>query len=402
MRIRVCFVIGLLAATLPNPALARESPFPIRGIKGLWWDGFSQYDQALPWLAKHKLNFLMFCYTSFPASGTEWRADYTPEQLKHFREMTKQAKKLKVDLCLSFNPGIWSKPPLSYCSESDYQYALRKVKTIHATGIRWFALCLDDINRKLLPEDVQRFETLQAAQVHFVNRLWGEMKRLKPPAHLIVCPSAYTSADAKAHPEYTKAIGEGIDLDVMLFWTGPEVCSVTISANDAWQTARLYHRKPFVWDNYPVNDMFPWRPLLAPVNGRSADLSEGVSGYIANPMKQWSISRIPLATLAAYLRDPEQYNPQKAIAAAIAEFPLKQRPAIRLLVATYGSSFWGDKFFPPKPVANTILEAKSVLPQYERLKDLLSKDAKLSDVWANVQPTVDADIAALRKTGGLR
>jgi hyaluronoglucosaminidase len=393
---------AVVVLALAYPAFARESPFPIRGIKGLWWDGFAKYDQALPWIAKHNMNFLMFCYTSFPASGTEWRADYTPEQIAHFREMAKQAKKLKVGLCLSFNPGIWSKPPLSYCSESDYQYALRKVKTTHATGIRWFALCLDDINRELLPEDVQRYGTLQTAQVHFVNRLWGDMKRLKPEVHLIFCPSAYTSADATAHPEYTKAVGEGIDPDVMLFWTGPEVCSATITANDAWQTARLYHRRPFVWDNYPVNDMFPWRPLLAPVKGRSADLSGWVSGYIGNPMKQWSISRIPLATLAAYFRDPKHYNPQKAIAASIAEFPVNQRPAIRLLVATYGSSFWGDRSFPPKPVANTVLEAKSVLPQYERLKQLLTKDPKLVEIWADVQPTVDADIASLRKTAGQR
>jgi hyaluronoglucosaminidase len=391
----------LALAAVAHPAAAAESPFAIRGIKGLWWDGFAKYDQALPWLAKHNFNFLMFCYTSFPASGTEWRSDYTPEQLRHFREMAKQAKKLNVTLCLSFNPGIWSKPPLSYSSESDYQYAIRKVKTIHATGIHWFALCLDDINRQPLPEDASRFGTLQAAQVHFVNRLWGDMKRLKPEPRLIVCPSAYTTADAKAHMEYTMAIGEGIDPDVMLFWTGPEVCSRTISATDAEEIAALYRRKPFVWDNYPVNDMFPWRPLLAPVRGRSRELPYSVSGYIANPMKQWSISRIPLATVAAYLHDPEHYDPRKALAAAIAEFPVRQRPAIRLLVATYGSSFWGDRFFPPKPVANTTLEAKSVLPQYERLRELLSKDAKLSDIWTDVQPTVEADIAWLKKTTGM-
>jgi len=45
------------------------SPFAIRGIKGLCWDGAEKYQKALPWLAEHKLNFLMICYTSFPESA---------------------------------------------------------------------------------------------------------------------------------------------------------------------------------------------------------------------------------------------------------------------------------------------------------------------------------------------
>ena len=119
-----------------------------------------------------------------------------------------------------------------------------------------------------------------------------------------------------------------------------------------------------------------------------------------HPRRPRSYGGRPPRSLTARFRDPA-YNPGKAITAAIAEFPVKQRPAIRLLVAIYGSSFWGDKFFPPKPVANTALEAKSVLPQYERLKQLLTKDPKLSDIWADVQPTVDADIVGLRKQAGL-
>src|SRR5438477_10654889 len=86
-----------------------ESPFAIRGIKGLWWEGTDNYRAALPWVADHGMNFLMFCYSSYPASGKDWRSDYTAQQLADFREFAGTADKLHVELCLSFNPGIWSK-----------------------------------------------------------------------------------------------------------------------------------------------------------------------------------------------------------------------------------------------------------------------------------------------------
>src|SRR5438128_429098 len=40
------------------------SPFEIRGIKGLWWEGLPNYRKALPWVAEHHENFLMLCYSS--------------------------------------------------------------------------------------------------------------------------------------------------------------------------------------------------------------------------------------------------------------------------------------------------------------------------------------------------
>ena len=88
---------------------------------------------------------------------------------------------------------------------------------------------------------------------------------------MIFCPSAYTTGEAEKHLDYIKKIAD-LDPDIFVFWTGPSVCSSTITAKDAAQFAAWVGRKPIIWDNYPVNDMFPWRPLLAPVKGRSADL----------------------------------------------------------------------------------------------------------------------------------
>ena len=376
---------------------ARSEPFKVRGIKGLWWQGIANYRKALPWLAEHKLNFLMLCYTSFSASGTDWRSDYTAEEKEQIRALASEGRRLGVDVCLAFNPGIWSKPPLVYANEQDYQAALDKVKTVHALGVRWFALCLDDISRALEPADAARFGTLEAAQVYFVNRLWHDMKKLRPRPRLIFCPSTYLTADAAQHLDYITTIGRGIDPEVMMFWTGPQCCSASITAEDARAFGKWIRRKPFVWDNYPVNDMYAWRPLLGPLRNRSADLGREVSGYIANPMKQWRISTIPLTTTAAYLNDPDGYDPDRAIETAIKSFPADQQRAVRLLVELYGSSFWGEPGFPPQPQKLGRDEAARVLPRYRALCRELARCEGLADVWEEVKATVEGDIAWLER-----
>jgi len=388
-------VFAMLMASVIGTA--SSEPFKVRGIKGLWWQGIANYEKALPWLAEHKLNFLMLCYSSFPASGMDWRADYTAEEKEQIRKLAQDGKRLGVEVCLSFNPGIWSKPPLVYSSEQDYQAALGKVKTIQALGVNWFGLCLDDISRALEPADQARFGTLQAAQVHFVNRLWRDMKKLRPRPKLIFCPSAYLTADAVQHLDYINTVGEEIDREVMMFWTGPQCCSASITADDARAFGKWIRRKPFVWDNYPVNDMYAWRPLMGPLKNRSADLGLEVSGYIANPMKQWSISTIPLTTTALYLNDPAGYDPTSGIEAAIKSFPADQQRAIRLLVELYGSSFWGEPGFPPQPRSFGREDARKALPKYRALRKELSTNPGLADIWDDVKATLESDIATLER-----
>jgi hyaluronoglucosaminidase len=256
------------------------------------------------------------------------------------------------------------------------------VKTIHALGIHSFALCLDDINTKLQPADDDRFKTLEAAQVYFVNRLWNDMKMLSPRPRLIFCPSAYTTGEAEKHLAYIKQIAD-LDHDIFVFWTGPSVCSPTITRADAEKFAAWIGRKPIVWDNYPVNDMFPWRPLMAPVKGRAADLGAAVEGLMANPMKQWEPSKIPLATLAAYLDDPDHFDPARALSAAVNEYPPTQRDAVRTLLTAYGTTFLGEKGYPPKPDAAAARSAQ----------DALRNTPGLEKLAADVQPTIDADLA---------
>ena len=390
-------LIAVLCFATPTMQAAGSSPFAIRGIKGLWWDGIQKYRMALPWIASHGMNFMMFCYSSFPASGARWRTDYTATEQHDMGSLAIRARRYGVQLCLSFNPGLWSDPPLQYSSERDMALAIRKIRLVHRLGIDWFAICLDDINREMQPMDRERFPDIASAQIHFVNGVYAEMRRIGPGMRLIFCPSAYTSDDALRHRSYIEAVGRGLDPRILVFWTGPVVCSPTITSADARQFGAMIRRKPLLWDNYPVNDMLPWRPLLAPVRGRSADLGSAVAGYMANPMREWHASKLPLASLAEYLRSPRTYDYRVAAERAAKEWPVGDRPAIRALQALYGGAFLGEPAYPPTPVAAATTDIRRKAAELRRAQELLAARPALAPLLADVAPTLMEDLAGLER-----
>jgi hypothetical protein len=69
-------------------------------------------------------------------------------------------------------------------------------------------------------------------------------------------------------------------------------------------------RKPFLWDNYPVNDSKRASPFLfiRGFENRGPHLKELVSGHAVNPMKQPWLSQIPIATLPCNYNQGASYD----------------------------------------------------------------------------------------------
>lgn len=120
-------------------------------------------------------------------------------------------------------------------------------------------------------------------------------------------------------PHYLQDLGQGLDRRIDIFWTGPKVCSSEYPAAHLRQTAEWLHRKPFLWDNYPVNDGSKASSFLhlRAFENRPAELADLVSGHAVNPMKQAALSALPLATLPMSYRLGKQYDPDKALHASL-------------------------------------------------------------------------------------
>ena len=81
----------------------------------------------------------------------------------------------------------------------------------------------------------------------------------------------------------------------------------------------LARRPVIVWDNVPVNDVFPRDLFLGPVTGRGADLVGEIDGVVFNLMTQPIAGLVAVATGADLLRDPVGYDPEASFERAVAD-----------------------------------------------------------------------------------
>src|SRR6185436_13800930 len=99
---------------------------------------------------------------------------------------------------------------------------------------------------------------------------------------------------------YLEDLGKLLDPKVEMFWTGEEVCSREFSPGHLWRVAEQIRRKPFLWDNYPVNDgmRMSQHLHLRSFTGRPASIAPHISAHAVNPALQPMLSLIPAASLA--------------------------------------------------------------------------------------------------------
>jgi hypothetical protein len=142
---------------------------------------------------------------------------------------------------------------------------------------------------------------------------------------VLVCPSYYSDDPVLdrvfgARPaDYLASLGRLLDPRIEVMWTGEEVCSREYSVGHLQEVAAQLGRKPFLWDNYPVNDgprMSPHLHLRA-FTGRPASIAHAIAGHAINPALQPTLSRIPAITLASSYREGVHYRYGRALDRAL-------------------------------------------------------------------------------------
>ncbi|HEX4198977.1 MAG TPA: beta-N-acetylglucosaminidase domain-containing protein [Caulobacteraceae bacterium] len=180
----------------------------------------------------------------------------------------------------------------------------RKLDWLDGVGIDDLGILFDDM-RGDLPE-------LAATQVRIVHWIAERTRATR----LIVCPTYYSDDPALDRgygprpPRYLEDFGGGLDSAIEVFWTGEEVCSREFSPGHLQRVGAALGRKPFLWDNYPVNDgpgMSPFLHLRA-FTGRPAAIGPHIAAHAVNPATQPTLSLIPALTLAESYRLGEAYQ----------------------------------------------------------------------------------------------
>jgi hyaluronoglucosaminidase len=309
---------GTAAPVAAGPAAEASqdarSPFAIRGvIEGFYghpWTHQQRLD-LIPFLARRGMNWFVYGPKDDPLLRRDWRLAYDGEWLARLRELVDAcgAEGLTFTWCVS--PGL----SMRYSDASDLAALSAKLASVAALGVTSFGLLLDDIPRELQhPEDRVVFGDLVEAHVHVVGRVAAG---LPAGSHLIVCPTLYRGYGTE---DYLVRLAAGIDPRIDLFWTGREVCSRTLDLADAAAFTRATLRPPLYWDNYPVNDVAMGYELhIGPYRGRDPLLWRSARGIVANGMELSEASRIPFATIADYLRDPQGYDAESSWQRAIVD-----------------------------------------------------------------------------------
>lgn len=303
----------------------------IRGvIEGFYGDPWSHEERLdlLAFCGREGLNTWVHAPKDDPYHRKLWREPYPNEELARLGELVAQAERHGVDFAYAIAPGL----DVQYTSHADFELLLAKCRQVQSVGVKAFQLLWDDIEHTLNhPEDEALYgheeRPSAAAQAPFTNRLARELEQ---PGPLVVCPMGYAGT---GDSPYRAIFGPRLDPDVVVYWTGPEVVSIGIT-REALNLAvmRFRDHELLIWDNYPVNDFDRGRLFLGPLLGRDPRIAEGrCAGLIANAMVEAVPSKLALATVADWTRDPFAYDPIASYERTLREYGAEVLEALRRL-----------------------------------------------------------------------
>lgn len=271
----------------------------IEGFFGLPWS-CEERREAVSFLAPHGYRAYFYAPKADAFLRRRWQEPHPAEEWEALAGLRAHCRAQGVRFGIGLSPfelhlheGEGWKAPLSA--------KLDRLAELEPDDI---ALLFDDM-RGDVPELAER----QAAIVHFAAGHRAGKRTL-------FCPSYYSDdpiLDVAFGPRpahYLEDLGRLLDPAIGIFWTGEEVCSAEYGVGHLERVAGALRRKPWLWDNYPVNDgaRMSQHLHLRAFTGRPAGIGAHIAGHAVNPASQPVLSRIPALTLAESYAAGEGYE----------------------------------------------------------------------------------------------
>jgi hypothetical protein len=191
--------------------------------------------------------------------------------------------------------GVGLSPFEAYRSFDEVTRTALRVKLAHLD-----ALLIDDL--ALLFDDMRGdLPDLAARQVEMAHYAVEHTSA----SRIILCPTYYSDDPVldrvfgRRPQRYLESLGAALDPAIQIFWTGEEVCAREQSVSHLRGVADQLRRKPFLWDNYPVNDgaRMANHLHLRAFTGRPASIASAIAAHAVNPALQPVLGCIPALTL---------------------------------------------------------------------------------------------------------
>lgn len=284
--------LGLPEMRMPEMGL-------IEGFFGRPWS-WRERVETLRFLRPHGYTFYIYAPKADPYLREHWQQPHSDEAMHALAGFAAECRAQRVRFGIGLSPF-----ELYREWERGWQDILvRKLKHLQQLGLDDLAILFDD-QRGDVPDLAQR----QAAIVGFVADQGIA-------ARLLFCPSYYSDDEildvsfGRRPRGYLQQLGRLVDPKIEIMWTGPEVCSKELTVGHLARVGELLARRPFLWDNYPVNDgaRMSQHLHLRAFTGRPAAIARHIAAHAVNPASQAMLSRIPALTLADSYRDGDGYD----------------------------------------------------------------------------------------------
>ncbi|MCR5176591.1 MAG: beta-N-acetylglucosaminidase domain-containing protein [Anaerovibrio sp.] len=319
MRIKwilIVLTLFLSCSQIPLNAHAdKAAPIKLRGVvEGFYGTPWTHQDRLdmLAFMASKGMNAYIYAPKDDEYHRKYWRQPYPAEKYGEIAELVGKAAELHIEFIFAVSPGndIAFTGPMQ---QADRVTMLDKMEAMYRIGIRRFALFFDDIPTA----DAKG----QAAFVNWINKEFVHAKGDCKP--LILVPTEYylrqMAPEGKAS-DYTAELAKGIDKDIMVLYTGEEVCPDGLTRKTIETTNKLYGKPLGIWWNYPVSDYLKEKLALGPVSDMDRSInSNDIAAFFINPMEKPKLSQIAIATGADYALNPADYDEDKAWHKAIKE-----------------------------------------------------------------------------------
>lgn len=261
----------------------------IEGFYGKPW-GFSRREAMIPFMKAHGYGFYLYAPKADVYLREQWQEAF-PEAL--FEKLAKLGERFHQE-GIEWGVGLSPLGLHEHFDEQGKAQLVKKLNQIQQLKCDYLAILFDDMKG-----DFPQLAQTQIEICHFIK----EQTNIK---HLLMCPSYYSfdpileKVFGKMPENYLADLGTGLDSGIDIFWTGEKVCSENYSKEHLETVSALLKRKPFIWDNYPVNDGARMSPFLhlSKVNGREHCQPDYVSALAVNPMNEAFLSQIPMAGIA--------------------------------------------------------------------------------------------------------
>lgn len=251
-------------------------------------------------LAPYGYRFYLYAPKFDPFLRRRWQEPHPDDLAERLRSLSAHCKAAGV----RFGVGLSPYELFNRFDDAARDALARKLAFFDDIGVEDLAILFDDM-RGDVPD-------LARKQVTIID--WAAART--NATRVIVCPSYYSDDPildrvfGNRPVNYLEDLGATLDHSIDIFWTGEEVISREFSTGHLERVTEQLGRKPFLWDNYPVNDgqrMSQYLHLRG-FTGRPAANAAHIAAHGINPALQPTLCRIPAITLSDSYSQGEAYQ----------------------------------------------------------------------------------------------